>query len=119
GTDRTGSGLTGLRSQRVLKGPCSAGDAYALLRAIRASPGTSKSCLLFTLRCGPLISEEAGGRIMQRELSYQVPFERLSRLGRSAGRKAYATLWWSIWLFVALVLAALIGLVVYGDALVR
>jgi hypothetical protein len=54
---------------------------------------------------------------MQRELSYQVPFERLSRLSRSAASKAYASVWWSGWLFLALVIVAVAGFVAYGEAL--
>jgi len=54
---------------------------------------------------------------MQRELSYQVPFERLSRLSRSAASKAYASVLWSVWLFVALVFAAIVAFVVYAEAL--
>ncbi len=54
---------------------------------------------------------------MQRELSYQVPFERLARLSRSASRKAFRTVWWLTWLLLAMLLAAAFALIVHGDGL--
>jgi hypothetical protein len=56
---------------------------------------------------------------MQRELSYQLPFERLSKLGRAASRKAYPKLWWLTWLWIALLLVAIIAILYYADALDR
>jgi len=37
---------------------------------------------------------------MDRELTYQVPFERLRKLGRNSGRKAYPRLWGARWLLL-------------------
>ncbi len=37
---------------------------------------------------------------MDRELTYQVPFKRLSKLGRSAGRKAYRNIWVATWSWI-------------------
>lgn len=53
---------------------------------------------------------------MQRELSYQVPFERLSKVGRSVCRKAFPTMK-LMWLLLVLYIAAIIGLVVFGNTL--
>jgi hypothetical protein len=53
---------------------------------------------------------------MQRELSYQVPFKRLSKLGRLMCRKAFPTMQ-LIWLLLAFYVAAIIGLVVFGKTL--
>src|SRR5262245_30764751 len=44
---------------------------------------------------------------MQRELSYHVPFERLTKLSRSAGRKVYGSVWWLAWLLIALMVPVL------------
>ena len=54
---------------------------------------------------------------MQRELSYQLPFERLRKLSRTASRKAYPTLRWLTWLLLALVFAAIMAIMAYADAL--
>jgi hypothetical protein len=54
---------------------------------------------------------------MQRELTYQLPFERLARLSRATSRKAYPAVWWLTWLLVALTLAAVLGIALYTDAL--
>jgi hypothetical protein len=56
---------------------------------------------------------------MQRELSYQVSFERLVKIGRSAGRKAYRTFWLLFWLTVAVYVTAILGLALYADQLSR
>jgi hypothetical protein len=64
----------------------------------------------------------AGGTeefLMHRELSYQLPFERLSKLSRVASRKAYPKLWWLTWLWIALVFGALIAILYFSDALDR
>jgi hypothetical protein len=57
--------------------------------------------------------------LMQRELTYQLPFERLRKLSRAASRKAYPKLWWLTWLWIALVLVALFAILYYSDALDR
>ncbi len=56
---------------------------------------------------------------MDRGLTYQMPFERLRKLGRKSGRKAYPFLWGMKWLLVGLVLAVLILVTVFDDALQR
>jgi hypothetical protein len=53
---------------------------------------------------------------MQRELSYQVPFERLRKIGRLVCRKAFPTMQ-LIWLLLALYLAGITALVVFGSTL--
>ena len=35
--------------------------------------------------------------MLDRELQYHMPFERLVKLGRSAGRKAFSSSWYSVW----------------------
>lgn len=56
---------------------------------------------------------------MDRELTYQVPFERLRKLGRKSGRKAYPWLWGARWLLLGtfLILLTLIG--TFDDAIQR
>jgi hypothetical protein len=53
---------------------------------------------------------------MDRELTYQMPFERLVRLSRSAGRKAHATSWFGYWAVIGLFCAALVLIMVYDEA---
>jgi len=52
---------------------------------------------------------------MQRELTYHVPFERLVKLSRSAGRKVYPHIRWLVWLLIALAIAACAFLYAFGD----
>jgi hypothetical protein len=52
---------------------------------------------------------------MQRELTYHVPFERLVKLSRSAGRKIYPHIRWIMWVMIALVLAVCAFLYAFGD----
>jgi hypothetical protein len=54
---------------------------------------------------------------MQRELSYQLPFERLTKLSRTASRKAYPKLWWLTWLWLVLPLATLVAIVLSADSI--
>jgi hypothetical protein len=53
---------------------------------------------------------------MQRELSYQVPFKRLRKVGRVVCRKAFPIIQ-LVWLLLLVYFAALIGLVVVGNTL--
>lgn len=55
--------------------------------------------------------------MLQRELTYQVPFERLAKLSRSAGRKAFRTLWLLTWLWILVLFVAVVIIVVRADAL--
>ena len=54
---------------------------------------------------------------MPRELTYQLPFERLTRLGRAATRKAYPKLWWLTWIWIALTIAAFLAIAFYADTI--
>ncbi len=56
--------------------------------------------------------------MLQRELSYQVPYKRLRKLIRTVRRKAYPSQW-LVWLLLALVLAAVFGASVFGENLRR
>src|SRR5262245_25930745 len=53
---------------------------------------------------------------MDRELTYQMPFERLVRLSRSASRKAYKTSWFGTLLIICAFCAALVLIMVYDVA---
>lgn len=53
---------------------------------------------------------------MDRELTYQMPFERLVKLSRSAGRKAFPIAWVMCWLLVGLFCAAIVLLIVFDEA---
>ena len=55
---------------------------------------------------------------MPREFLYNVPFQRLIKLSRSASRKAYRGVWLSSLMLVAIYIGCLVALVVYGDALI-
>ncbi len=52
---------------------------------------------------------------MQRELTYHVPFERLVKLSRSAGRKVYPHIRWLVWLLIALMIPVIAFLYAFGD----
>jgi hypothetical protein len=54
---------------------------------------------------------------MDRELTYQMPFERLVKLSRSAGRKAYTVSWVAPWLLLGLFIAAIVLLIVFDAPL--
>jgi hypothetical protein len=54
--------------------------------------------------------------MIQREFTYQVPFQRLNKLARSAARKAYGTVLLLTQLWIVIYLLAIILLAVYGDA---
>jgi hypothetical protein len=53
--------------------------------------------------------------MMQRELTYHVPFDRLVELSQSAGRKLYPRIRWMIWLMIAVVLAVCAFLYTFGE----
>lgn len=50
--------------------------------------------------------------MLDRELRYQMPFERLAKLSRAASRKAFSGSWWRFWLLVALYVVLVAALVV-------
>ena len=53
---------------------------------------------------------------MNRELTYQMPFERLTKLSRSMSRRAFSTSWLALWTRFAAYIAALIAIIVFDDA---
>lgn len=55
--------------------------------------------------------------MIERELSYHMPFERLVRLSRVASRRAFASSWWLLALFFALYIAAVALIVVFSRPL--
>jgi hypothetical protein len=54
---------------------------------------------------------------VDRELTYEMPFERLVKLSRSAGRKAYAMSWVTAWLVIGLFLVAVVLLIVFDESI--
>jgi hypothetical protein len=52
---------------------------------------------------------------MQRELTYHVPFERLIKLSRSAGRKVYPGVRWLAWLLIALMIPVLAFVYAFSE----
>ena len=52
---------------------------------------------------------------MQRELTYHVPFERLVKLSRSAGRKLYPHTRWIVWVMIAIVISVCAFLYAFGE----
>ena len=52
---------------------------------------------------------------MQRELTYHVPFERLAKLSRSAGRKLYPHTRWIVWVMIAIVISVCAFLYAFGE----
>jgi len=52
---------------------------------------------------------------MQRELTYHVPFERLIKLSRSAGRKTYPGVRWVAWLLIALMIPVLAFIYAFSE----
>jgi hypothetical protein len=57
--------------------------------------------------------------VLGRDLTYQMPFERLAKLSRSASRKAFATTWRSTWLLIGAYFGLLAVLVVFNDEINR
>ena len=55
--------------------------------------------------------------MLQRELTYQLSFERLAKLSRSATKKAFPAVWRLTWLCVALFLVTVVIVVAYADTL--
>ena len=53
---------------------------------------------------------------MNRELTYQMPFERLTKLSRSMSCRAFSTSWLALWTRFAAYIAALIAIIVFDDA---
>ncbi|MBX2806012.1 MAG: hypothetical protein KTR19_08575 [Hyphomicrobiales bacterium] len=53
------------------------------------------------------------------ELTYEIPFERLSKLGRTMGRRAFRGMWLLRWGLFTGYLAALVALSFYADAIDR
>lgn len=57
--------------------------------------------------------------MLGRELTYRMPFERLAKLSRSAGRKAFAKSWYLYWAMLAGYLAGLALIIIFSDRLAR
>lgn len=57
--------------------------------------------------------------MLKRELTYRMPFERLMKLSRSAGRKAFSASWYATWLLVGGYFALLGALVYFDDEIAR
>lgn len=54
-----------------------------------------------------------------RELTYRMPYERLAKLGKTMGRKAFRGIWWRKWALFAAFLAIALGVSGFGDQLDR
>lgn len=57
--------------------------------------------------------------MLTRELTYQMPFERLVKLSRSASRKAYSMSWYLVWGLVAAYILAVAAFVVFAPTFDR
>lgn len=55
--------------------------------------------------------------MLDRELTYHVPFERLAKLSRTMSRKAFGRIWWVTWLWILAFLAACFALPFIEQAL--
>ena len=54
-------------------------------------------------------------RPVDRELTYQMPFERLTKLSRSMSRKAFSTSWFALWALLAAYVAAFVAAIIFDD----
>lgn len=54
---------------------------------------------------------------MNRELTFELPYARLLKLGRSMNRKAFSGIWWGKWALIGGYIVTLIGLSYYGLSL--
>jgi hypothetical protein len=54
-----------------------------------------------------------------RELTYQMPYERLAKLGKTMGRKAFRGIWWRRWALLIAFLTIALGISGFGDELDR
>lgn len=57
--------------------------------------------------------------MLDRELTYRMPYERLAKLSRSASRKAFSSSWWLTWLLLGSYFALLALIIVFGDVIDR
>lgn len=57
--------------------------------------------------------------MLDRELRYHMPFDRLQKLSRQASRKAFSTSWYAIWALLGGYFAILFLLFVFSDHLAR
>jgi NADH:ubiquinone oxidoreductase subunit 3 (subunit A) len=55
--------------------------------------------------------------VLDRELTYQMPFERLVKLSRTASRRAFGSSWYLLALLFAIYLVALYLVIAYADPL--
>lgn len=57
--------------------------------------------------------------MLDRELTYHMPFERLVKLSRTASRKAFALSWYAVWSLAAAYFAAIAAFVIFAPAFDR
>ena len=57
--------------------------------------------------------------MLDRELHYQMPFERLAKLSRSASRKAFSTSWYLMWALLGAYFVLLVVMVLSADTIAR
>ena len=57
--------------------------------------------------------------MLDRELRYQMPFERLAKLSRAASRKAFSTSWYLMWGLFGVYFALLGGMLLFADTIGR
>lgn len=57
--------------------------------------------------------------MLDRELTYRMPFERLRRLGRSANRKAFRTTWVAVWGLLAFYFGMIALFIIFADDINR
>ncbi|HRO50463.1 MAG TPA: hypothetical protein PLW75_10025 [Hyphomicrobium sp.] len=57
--------------------------------------------------------------MLDRELRYQMPFERLAKLSRQASRKAFSTSWYAVWGLLGGYFALLGAMVLFADEIGR
>ncbi len=54
-----------------------------------------------------------------RELTYHMPYERLAKLGKTMGRRAFRGIWWRKWALLAIFMTIALGISGFGDRLDR
>ncbi|AHB50087.1 hypothetical protein W911_07635 [Hyphomicrobium nitrativorans NL23] len=57
--------------------------------------------------------------MLDRELRYQMPFERLAKLSRAASRKAFSSSWYLMWGLFAVYFSLLGGMLLFADTIGR
>ena len=57
--------------------------------------------------------------MLERELRYQMPFERLAKLSRAASRKAFSTSWYLMWGLFGVYFGLLGAMILFADTIGR